>query len=142
MSKLSVTAVYSKPIERQHVSTCLKVFSEETATVLELYERQHCIDVTGTVTFIRKVLKWWTIINVKNKGMDLQKRQPHQAVISHPDDPRLQFIEEYWEMCLNMSGRQGKREKRLSKDTAVALFQTCNGIVELTKNLLQQLRRL
>ena len=37
-----------------------------------------------------------------------------------------------------MSGRQGKREKQLSKDTAVALFQTCNGIVEFTKNLLLQ----
>ena len=41
-------------------------------------------------------------------------------------------------MCLNMSGRQGKREKQLSKDTAVALFRTCNGIVELAKNLLLQ----
>ena len=35
-----------------------------------------------------------------------------------------------------MSGRQDKREKQHSKDTAVALFRTCNGIVELTKNLL------
>ena len=41
-------------------------------------------------------------------------------------------------MCLNMSGRQGKRKKQLSKDTDVALFRTCNGIVELTKNLLLQ----
>ena len=33
-------------------------------------------------------------------------------------------------MCLNMSGRQDKREQQLSKDTAVALFRTCCGIVE------------
>ena len=77
-------------------------------------------------------------MNVKNKGMDLRKRQPVQAVISHPDDPRLQFIEEFGEMCLNMSGRQGKREQQLSKDTAVAPFRTCCGIVELTENLLLQ----
>ena len=108
MSKLSETAVYPKHIERQRASTCLQIFCEETATALELYGRQHCIDVTGTVTFIRKVLKWWTIINVKNKGMDLRKRQPLQAVISHPDDPGLQFMEEFEETCLSMSGRQDK----------------------------------
>ena len=85
-----------------------KFFCEETATALELYGMQHCIDVTGTVTLIRKVLKWWTINNVKNKGMDLRKRQPLKAVISHPDDPSLQFIEEFEETCLNMSGRQDR----------------------------------
>ena len=69
--------------------------------------------------------------------MDLQKRQTLQAVISHSDDPRWpQFIEEFGNVCLNMSRRQGKREKQLSKDTVVALFRTCNGIVKLTKNLL------
>ena len=73
MPKLSEAAVYPKPIERQRVSTCLQVFCEETATALELYGRRHCIDVTGTVAFIRKVLKWWTIMNVKNKGCDLWK---------------------------------------------------------------------
>ena len=70
--------------------------------------------------------------------MDLRKRQPLQAVNSHPDDHRLQFIEEFGEMSFNMSGRLGKREKQLSKDTAFALFRTCNDIVELTKNLLLQ----
>ena len=51
--------------------------------------------------------------------MDLRKRQPLQAVISHPYDPRLQFIEEFGEMCPNVSGRQGKQEKKLSKATAI-----------------------
>ena len=114
MSKLSETAVYPKPIERQRVSTCLQVFCEEIATALDLYGRQHCLHVTGTVIFIKKVLKWWNIINVKNKDMDLRKRQPLQALISYPDNTRLQFIEEFGVMCLNMSGRKGKREKQLT----------------------------
>ena len=70
--------------------------------------------------------------------MDLRKRQPLQTSISHPDDPRLQFMQEFGKMCLSMSGRQGKRDKQLSKDTAVALFRTWCGIVELAKNLLLQ----
>ena len=45
-----------------------------------------------------------------NKGMDLRKRQPPQAIISHSDDPIVQFIEEFEEMGLNMSVRQRKRE--------------------------------
>ena len=40
--------------------------------------------------------------------MDLWKHQPLQAVISHPDDTRLQFVDKFGEMCLNMRGRQGK----------------------------------
>ena len=109
MSKLSETAVYPKPIERQRVSILVsKFFVKKPQQYWNLnYGRQHCIDITGTVTSIRKVLKWWTIINVKNKG------QPLQTVISHPNDPRLQFVEKFGEMCLNMSGRQGTRKATL-----------------------------
>ena len=58
-------------------------------------------------------------MNVNNKGMDLRKPQLLRAVISHPDDPtpRLHFIEEFGELYLSMSGRQGKREKQLTKAT-------------------------
>ena len=34
LSKLNETAVFPKPVERQNVSTCLKVFSEETVNAL------------------------------------------------------------------------------------------------------------
>ena len=37
-----------------------------------------------------------------------------------------------------MSGKQGKRNKQLSKDTAVSMHHTCYGLVELTKHLLQE----
>ena len=138
MLNLTEVSVYPKPIERQRVSTCLYVFSEKTATALELYGKRHGLDVLGTVIFIRKVVKWSTILNVKNRGIDVRKRQPLQAVISDPEDPRLYFLLEFGKMCLNMRGKQGKRVKQLSKDTADAVHHTCCGIVELAKNLLTE----
>ena len=50
----------------------------------------------------------WTILNVKTPGMDKRKRQPLQAVISDPNDMKLDYIVQFGEMCLQMSGKQGK----------------------------------
>ena len=71
MSSLDEVAVYPKPIERQRVSTCFKVFCEKIIVALVKYGERRRIDVSGTATFIKKVVTWWTILNVKKKGMDL-----------------------------------------------------------------------
>ena len=76
-------------VTRIAVSTCLCVFSKETVTALEIHGKKHNLDDSGTVVFIRIVVKWWTILNVKNKGIDIRKRQTLQAVISDPEDSRL-----------------------------------------------------
>ena len=100
-------------------------------------EKRH-IDVSGTATFIKKVVTWWTNLNVKKKGMDLRNRQTLQAVISDPQDSRLSLIQDFGEMCLKMSGARGKREKQLSKDTASAIHHLSKALVELTKHLLTE----
>ena len=41
-------------------------------------------------------------------------------------------------MCFKMSGKQGKRNKQLSKDTAVSMHHTCYGLVDLAKHLFQE----
>ena len=76
------------------------------------------------------------MLNVISRNMDLRKRQPLQAVISNPTDFRLDYLLEFGEMCLKMVGRQGKREKQLSKDTAACIHHTCCEIVDLAKHLL------
>ena len=75
-------------------------------------------------------------MNVKSRNMDLRKRQPLQAVVSDPYDSRLDYLLEFGEMCLKMGGKQGKRDKQLSKDTAACIHQTCCGMVDLAKHLL------
>ena len=54
-----------------------------------------------------------------------------QAVISDPNDSRLDIILEFGNMAKNMAGKQGQRVKQLPKDTSLALYHTCNGLVDL-----------
>ena len=53
-------------------------------------------------------------------------------------DERLNYLQEFGDMCFKMSGKQGKRNKQLSKDTAVSMHHTCYGLVDLAKHLLQE----
>ena len=80
-------------------------FLKKTAVGIEIYGKSKKANIGGTVLFIRLVVKWWTILNVKNKGLDLRKRQPLQAVISDQEDTRLDFILEFGRKCLKMEGR-------------------------------------
>ena len=65
----------------------------------------------------------------------MRHNDPLQAVISDPNDSRLDIILEFGNMAKNMAGNQG-RVKQLSKDTALALYHTCNGLVDLCRHLL------
>ena len=82
------------------------------------------------------ILKWWTILNIRKKNLDLRSRQPLQAVIFDPDVSRLNYNVEFSRICLNMAGRQGKRLRQLTNDSATAIQHTCNGLVELTRHIL------
>ena len=68
LSKLNETAVFPKPVERQNVSTCLKIFSDETVNALLNHS---CMkDVPGredTAEFINMVLSWWKIVNAMSQ---------------------------------------------------------------------------
>lgn len=66
--------------------------------------------------------------------------EPLQAIVSSVDDDRLTYIEDLGSMCLLMAGQQGKRVKQLSGDTAKAGHATCKGVVELTRDLLDNCR--
>ena len=76
-------------------------------------------------------------MNVKEKGLDVRFRDPLRAVISDVGDERLEYLRDFGLMCLQMAGKQGKRVKQLSKDTAVAVHITCEGLVALAKDLLE-----
>ena len=72
---------------------------------LKIYGADHNVNVKGTVMFLEKVSKWWTILNVKQKGIDVRNREPLQAVISQTDDARLQYITEFGKN-VSKNGRQ------------------------------------
>ena len=72
MSNLTEVAVYPRPIEIQRVDTCQKIFSAKTSAALKIYDTDHKVDVKGTFMFLDKVSKWWIILNVKQKDIDVR----------------------------------------------------------------------
>ena len=66
LSKLSEVAVSPKPIERQSVQTCLRVFCDDTIAALETHPVINKANVLGTTNFIKIVVKLWKIFNVRS----------------------------------------------------------------------------
>ena len=135
LSKLNDVAVAPKPIERQNVSTCLKVFCDETVAALKSNGELNHVD--GTQSFISKFVRFFKIMNVKGLGEDIRLRDPDRKVISTPDDERLSFLLELADMVDEMRPeKQGQRKNQLTIDTARAFSHTCRGTVDMTKHLL------
>ena len=67
MSKLMEVSVYPKPIKRQSVATCLMVFCEGTYTAIINHPVMRNVDGREhTAAFIKIVVNWWKIVNVKS----------------------------------------------------------------------------
>ena len=73
MSKLTYVEPSPKPIERQKVDTCLKVFCNETVDTLKFHPHMQDENFDGTVTLITIKIEFWRIVNVKSsfKGLRL-----------------------------------------------------------------------
>ena len=83
-------AVRPKPIERQNVSTCLKVFSEQTYTAIMSHPSfQNRDDFKETGEFIRSVKDMWSILNIRSKFKDERHLNPLEAVVQSKYDTRL-----------------------------------------------------
>ena len=118
----------------QNVSLCLKVLYDQTTATLK--PQNDCPD--DTTEFLTKLFKFVQIAHVKSQFEDVQTKDEARALLSSPDDERLNFLISLADMVETMScQRQGVRDKQLTKDTTRAFSHTCRGIVGLTKHLLQ-----
>ena len=68
MAKLTEVSVFPKPIERQKVSICLKVFSENTIAALKTSSFKE--QSAGAVSFLELIVKFWKFVNVKGVYAD------------------------------------------------------------------------
>lgn len=136
-SRLTFTAVNPKPIERQHVNTCLRVFCDETIQALTDHPGMKDENAQGTVTFLQMFVKFWKIMNVKSQFEDVNLRDPRRAAFSSATDPRLDFLAELAALAKSLRGGRGTRVKMLTCDTSKALEHTCRGVIDLIKLLLE-----
>ena len=63
LSKLNEVAVRPRPVERQNISACLRVFCEETYTALNVHPSLNSRDVDGTAIYLPKIVDMWKILN-------------------------------------------------------------------------------
>ena len=139
LSRLNHTAVHPKPVERQRVPTCLRVFCEETIAAFESHEGIDKKAVEGTVTFLKMCVEFWKIVNVHQVGIDVRLRDELRAVMRSPDDWRLKYLLKLADIVEGMKKKgKGKRCQCLTPDTSKAFAHTCRGLVDLTKTLLQR----
>ena len=90
-----------------------------------------------TAAFIKIVVNWWKILNVKCIGVDVRVNNKLQAAVQDPLEERLNTILQFGEMALPMKGGQGKHYKQFTRNTAQAIHHTGNGIVGLCRSLLR-----
>ena len=139
MSCLREISIAPKPVERQKVKPALDIFCDRTHQALLSHPGMK--DVKGreeTAFFIKLVIKFWTIMNVKSEGADIRHNNPLEEVMRSPDDERLEFLLQFGMMAKNMAGKQGQRQKQFTRDTGLALHHTCFGIVDLVRYLLKE----
>ena len=82
------------------------------------------------------MLNRWKVLNVRTCGAAIRKNDPLKPPVDDPDDQRLLLLIEFGDMARKMAGKQGCRIKQLSKDTALAIHQTCYGLVAFCRHLL------
>ena len=90
------------------VSTCLKIFCEETRGALLLHPEMANVEgKEDTASFINMVVTFFRIVNVKSKGADIRHNNPLEGVITNEDDERLKFLCRFGDMALQMKPSSG-----------------------------------
>ena len=119
-------------MERQKVITCLKVFSDETASALINHPKLFGMEgISDTTDFIKIVLGWWKIVSTHVAGAHKALNDPLKAEIRECSDQWLQTIKTFGNLALKMSCQHGLRIKQLTRDTGNCIYHTFCGVAEL-----------
>ena len=136
LSHLTEKAVFPKPIERQDVGLCLKVFCYETIAALETHPEIDQEEARGTIQFLKIILGWWKIVNTKEEGeKELFNDELRGPVESH-EDFKLKILEKVATMAEGMTAPGKVRVRQLTKDTGKALSHVCRGLIDVAHYLL------
>ena len=134
LSRLNYVAAHPKPVERQNVNTALRVFCDQTVTALENHSQM--TDIEGTVDFMKKVVLFWNMCNVKSKEEDVRFNDKRRAAVKNSDDTTLDKLDELADFAQSLREAPCRRMKKLTQDTSNAWYHTCKGMVALCRYLL------
>ena len=136
---LTLKSLFPNSIERQNVKLVLKIFDRTTVAALETlgHSSPKLTNWESTAIFIRILLRFWNIVNVKTSTKGIRKRLDDAKVISSCEDERLIWLTNFssW-LKLWRSHNEKVKSGHLTKETFTALSHTVDTLVMLVKELL------
>ena len=93
-----------------------------------------------TANFLEYLRKWFTILNVRGKGMDKRMHDPLRKVIELDCDQsteNLQFISNFGDFMKSWLEGSYQPQVKFSKDTAMAMYYTSKGLVAAADHILR-----
>jgi THAP domain/Transposase protein len=132
--RLTPAALEPKSIEKTSVKLATSVFSESTRDALEFYAaNEDKSEWTGTAAFIALIIKVWNVMNVKSSSKGKHKRDITMDPIRSSLDWKLDFLREFADFLQRW---EQSKKPGLTRETFVALRQTCLALVDCSCHLL------
>ena len=101
------------------------ILCDNTTTALESHPKIDHQAVTGTLNFIKIIVKVWKIFNVRSPREDIAHNDEDRAVFRKPDNQRLQFLLDVAAIVENMLPTSCPQFQTFSSDTARFLSHIC-----------------
>lgn len=136
--RLNLKSLAPSNFERQNVKYVLNVFNDHVIQGLLSVGNQHAIDYfQSTAEFIKIILNWWYIVNVKTTLKDERFRNPLQKTLALGQE-NFAYLEKFltW---LDLWNEIDLDSHKLTKETHLALSHTTYALIELTKYCISEL---
>ena len=135
--RLSPAVLEPKSIEKTSVKLAVAVFSESTRDALRFYaDNEGKTSWSGTAEFLSLVIKLWNVMNVKTRTKGKHKREISMDPVRSSADWKLQFLREFADFLKRW---EESKKRGLSRETFLALKQTCLALADCASFLLDRL---
>ena len=135
LTKITYTAVYPKPLQRQSMPFVCQIFNDKTVAALSTLKYMLSIS-EGTIVFVKLITDWFHMMNVKDRFSGINTRDE----CGQPWTKNCTSFKKLDETCDVISsctwpGGQGRTQK-LTKQTAYAFVLSTRANVQATELLL------
>lgn len=139
---LSRKALFPTDIEKLNVKLALQVLNETVPPALrEIGNKHNLYHVKGTAMFIEIIAKWWKVVNVKTPSKGARLRDEFQEPVFSVEDRKIDFLYNFLDWMEEWKKRTKDCDSRtLTKETHAGLHQTTQGLIEIVRYCLDELK--
>lgn len=135
LTKITYTAVYPKPLQRQSVPFVSQIFNEKTVAGLVALKNKLGVN-EGTIILIELIVNWFHMMNVKDRYSGINLRDEYRQ----PWTTNCSNFKKLYEICDVISsgawdGGRGRIQK-FTKQTADAFIQSTKANIKAAELLL------